>query len=106
MEGCVEYVTNINDSNLFRQRIEIAKKFKDTLDFTGLIINNKDFYGQYSEANYSICGIFVKYLIEQYGVETFKKYCLAGDKKTTTRDIFKIEFDEVVMRYKSWLDSQ
>jgi hypothetical protein len=106
VEGCVEYVTNINDSTLFRQRIEIAKKFKDTLNYTDLIINNKDFYGQYSEANYSICGIFVKYLIDQYGVETFKKYCLVGDKKTTTKDVFKIGFDEIVKRYKSWLENQ
>jgi hypothetical protein len=106
VEGCVEYVTNINDSTLFRQRIEIAKKFKDTLNYTDLIINNKDFYGQYSEANYSICGVFVKYLIDQYGVETFKKYCLVGDKKATTKDVFKIGFDEIVRRYKSWLENQ
>jgi len=106
VEGCVEYVTNINDGSLFRQRIATAKKFKDTLNFTDLIINNKDFYGQYSQANYSICGIFVKYLIDQYGVETFKKYCLAGDKKITTKDLFKIEFDEIVKRYKSWLENQ
>ncbi len=106
VEGCVEYVTNINDSTLFRQRIEVAKRFKDTLNYSDLIINNKDFYGQYSEANYSICGIFVKYLIDEYGVETFKKYCLVGNKKTTTKDVFKIGFDEIVKRYKSWLENQ
>lgn len=106
VEGCVEYVTNINDNKLFRQRIEIAKKFKDTLNYTDLVINNKDFYGQYSEANYSICGIFVKYLIDQYGVEAFKKYCLTGNKKTTTKDVFKMEFDEIVRRYKTWLENQ
>jgi hypothetical protein len=106
VEGCVEYVTNINDSSLFRQRIEIAKKFRDTLNYTDLIIDNKDFYGKYSEANYSICGIFVKYLIDNFGVEPFKKYCLAGNKKTSTKGIFKIEFDEIVSRYKSWLNNQ
>lgn len=106
VEGSVEYVANINDSVLFRQRIEIAKKFKDTLNYTDLIINNKDFYGQYSEANYSICGIFVKYIIDNFGVEAFKKYCSIGNKKTTTKDVFKIEFDEIVSGYKSWLDNK
>lgn len=106
VEGSVEYVTNINDSLLLGQRIEIAKKFKDTLNYTDLIINNKDFYGQYSEANYSVCGIFVKYIIDNFGVENFKKYCLIGNKKTMTKEVFKIEFDEIVNQYKSWLDKQ
>ena len=106
VEGCVEYVTNINDSTLFRQRIEIAKKFKDTLSYTDLIINNKDFYGQYSEANYSICGIFVKYLVDKFGVDTFKRYCLASNKQFSTKDIFKIQFKALVDEYKIWLDKE
>ncbi len=106
VEGCVEYVTNINNSALFKQRIEIAKKFKDTLNYTDLIINNKDFYGQYSEANYSICGIFVKYIIDKYGVETFKKYCLSGNKKITTKETFNIDFEALTNDYKRWLDKE
>jgi len=106
VEGCVEYVTNINDGSLFRQRIKIAKKFKDSLNYTDLILNNKNFYGQYSAANYSVCGIFVKYIIDNFGVTAFKKYCVAGNKKTSTKDIFKTEFDEMVTHYKSWLDNQ
>jgi hypothetical protein len=106
VEGCVEYVTNINDSTLFRKRVETAKKFKDTLNYADLIIYNKDFYGQYSETNYSVCGIFVKYIIDQFGVDNFKKYCLANNKKATTKELFKIEFDEMVTQYKSWLSNQ
>jgi hypothetical protein len=106
IEGCVEYVANINDSTLLRQRMEIAKKLKDTLNYADLIINNKDFYGQYSESNYSVCGIFVKYLIDKYDVETFKKYCLASNKQASTKDIFKINFEELVQEYKNWLDKQ
>ena len=103
VEGCVEYVTNINDNTLFRQRIEIAKNFKDTLNYTDLMINNKDFYGQYSEANYSICGIFIKYIIDNYGVDVFKRYCLTGNKQVMTKEIFKIDFEDLIKDYKSWL---
>jgi len=106
VEGCVEYVTNINDTALFKKRVEIAKKYKDTLNYADLIINNKDFYGQYSEANYSICGVFVKYIIDSYGVESFKRFCLTGNKQISTKDIFRTEFDKIVTGYKDWLEKQ
>lgn len=106
VEGCVEYVTNLNDKDLFNKRIEIAKKFKDTLNYTDLIINNRDFYGQYSEANYSICGVFVKYIIDNFGVEVFKKYCLTDKKEATRIDTFKIDFDTLINNYKIWLAAQ
>ncbi|WP_462252963.1 hypothetical protein [Ferruginibacter sp.] len=106
VEGCVEYVTNLNDSNLLKQRLAIAKKFKDSLNYTDLIINNKDFYGQYSEANYSICGIFVKYIIDNFGVEAFKKYCITANKKANTKNAIKVDFIDIVNGYKIWLDKQ
>jgi hypothetical protein len=106
VEGCVEYVTNLNDKKLFTKRIGVAKKFKDTLNYAGLIIDNRDFYGQYSAANYSVCGVLVKYIIDTFGVEAFKKYCLAGNKKAATKDIFKIDFETLVSGYKNWLDTQ
>lgn len=106
VEGCVEYVTNLNDKALYRQRIGVAKKFRDTLNYTDLIINNRDFYGQYSSANYSVCGVFVKYVIDTYDVEAFKKFCLASNKKTATKTIFNVDFDGLVSGYKAWLEGQ
>lgn len=106
IEGSVEYVTNINDTGLYRQRIESAKKFKDFLRYADIITNNSDFYGQYSEANYAVCGIFVKYIIDKFGVDAFKQYCLAADKKSATKDAFKIDFKSLVSGYKEWLDAQ
>ena len=106
IEGCVEYVTNMNDSNLFKQRVTVAKKFRDSLDYTGLITGNQDFYGQYSDANYSISGIFVKYIVDSFGVEAFKNFCLASDKKNAAKTIFKKEFESVITGYKEWLGKQ
>lgn len=106
VEGCVEYITNLNDKDLSKKRIAIAKKFKDTLNYTDLIINNRDFYGQYSEANYSICGVFVKYIVDNFGVETFKKYCLIDNKKVKTKDILKVDFETLTHDYKIWLAAQ
>ena len=74
IEGCVEYVTDLNDTSLYKKRLAIAKKYRDTINYTDLIINNKNFYGQYSDANYSVCGVFVKYILDNFGVDTFKKY--------------------------------
>jgi hypothetical protein len=106
VEGCVEYVTNLNDAALFKQRVSIAKTYKDTLNYTGLIINNRDFYGQYSEANYSVCGVFVKYIIDNFDVAAFKSYCLAANKQNSTQQIFKKSFETLVEEYKHWLEKQ
>lgn len=106
VEGCVEYVTNLNDTALFEKRVAVAKTYKDTLNYTDLIVNNKDFYGQYSEANYSICGIFVKYIVDNFGVVAFKDYCLSSDKKGRAKVIFKKDFAELVDDYKRWLGQQ
>lgn len=106
VEGCVEYVTNINDKALFTKRISIAKKFRDSLNYSDLIVNNKDFYGKYSAENYSICGIFVKFIIDKFGVNRFKQYCLAGNKTVTTKEIFDTGFADIVSQYKGWLDKQ
>lgn len=106
VEGSVEYVTNLNNKDLLNKRIGIAKKFRDSLNYTDLIINNKDFYGQYSDANYSVCGVFVKFIMENYGVEAYKKYCLTSNKSDATKEIFNTDFGSLVNKYKTWLDSQ
>jgi hypothetical protein len=48
----------------------------------------------------------VQYLVDQYGVNAFKQYCLAGDKEAATKLIFKQSFGELVEGYKRWLDKQ
>lgn len=106
VEGCVEYITNLNDKDLFKKRTAIAKEFKDTLNYTGLIIHNRDFYGQYSSANYAISGVFVKYIIDTFGVEIFKKYCLTDNRELKTREILKVDFDTLIRGYKNWLNTQ
>lgn len=106
VEGCVEYVTNLNDQKLYNDRLVIAKSNSDALNYDDLIDKNKDFYGQNSNANYSICGIFVKFIIDTYGVESFKKYCLSANKKIDAETIFKIPFDKFISEYKNWIKKQ
>lgn len=106
VEGCVEYVTNLNDDLLFNKRLAIAKQYKDSLNYGDLIINNRDFYGQFSSANYAVCGVFVKYIVDKFGVDAFKGYCLAEDKRKAARTFFKRDFETFVSDYKTWLDKQ
>jgi hypothetical protein len=79
---------------------------KDILNYNNLIINNKDFHEKYSEASYSICRIFVKYIIDNFGVGVIKKYCVTTNKKVITKMLFKIDFIDIVNGYKLWLDKQ
>lgn len=106
IEGCVEYVTNKNDNSVYRQRMIIAKKFRDTLRYADLIISNKDFYGEYSEVNYAVCGIFVKFIVDNFGIEVFKKFCLAENKAVFTKEILGKDFETLTREYVSWLDTQ
>jgi len=106
VEGCVEYVTDLNDEPEYKERLHIAKQYKDTLDYEGLIVKNNDFYGKYSGTNYSVCGVFVKYIIDNFGVEKFKQYCLAADKQEGAKTIFNKDFSAFVAGYKNWLDKQ
>lgn len=105
VEGCVEYVTNLNDDNLYKQRVNAAKAVKDSLDYKSLIVRNRDFYGKYSDDNYAASGIFVKYLIDTFGVDSFKKYCIASDKEEAAKTIFKMDFNAIINGYKQWLDN-
>jgi len=106
VEGCVEYVTDLNNDTLYKERLSIAKQYKDTLNYEELIVKNNNFYGQYSGTNYSVCGVFVKYLVDNFGVEKFKQYCLAADKQEAAKNIFNKDFTAIVEGYKNWLDKQ
>ncbi len=106
VEGCVEYVTNLNDKKLYNDRLVTAKSNIDLLNYDDLIDKNKDFYGQNSELNYSISGIFVKYIVDTYGVESFKKYCISANKRIDSETIFKIPFDKFIIEYKNWIKKQ
>lgn len=103
VEGSVEYVTGLNDTALYEQRLHIARQYKDSLLYEDLIVRNKDFYGQHSATNYAVCGVFVKYLVDRFGPFKFKQYCLAADKYEATKSIFGTAFPELVAGYKQWL---
>ena len=105
VEGCVEYVTNLNDINLYKQRVNGAKGVKDSLHYIILIVRNRDFYGKYSDDNYATCGIFVKYLIDTFRAVSFKKYCIASDKEEAVKMIFKMDFNAIIDGYKYWMDN-
>ncbi len=66
----------------------IAKKFKDSLNYRGLIINNKDFYGSIHPKIIPSVGVFVKYIIDHFGVEAFKKILFDRGQKKIIQRIF------------------
>ena len=106
VEGAVEYVAGLNDKTKYTKRIQIAQKYIDSIPYQELIIKNQNFYGPRASENYSICGVFVKYLIDNYGVNAFKKYCLAADKSVAAEKIFRVSFEVIVDQYKNWLLKQ
>ncbi len=105
VEGSVEHVTALNDPALYQQRLATARQ-RPELPYDDLILRNKDFYGPNSEANYAVCGLFMRYLLDRAGPEKFKHYCRAANKQAATSELYGVDFPTLVSGYKTWLSQQ
>lgn len=58
------------------------------------------FFSQVSTISYLYAGSFIQYLIENFGIENFKKYYSSGDFNMT----YKVELNDVLKDYYSFLE--
>ena len=61
----------------------------------GLIFDFRD--------DYPISGVFVKYIVDNYGIEKLNSYYSKEEFVKNTNEIFKKSFDEFIDDYKNWL---
>ena len=55
---------------------------------------------------YGISGIFVKYLIDQYGMEKFKNYCMQNNHLSSVEIVFNKPPVEFINDFKIWIKQQ
>jgi hypothetical protein len=85
-EGIQEYYQQLLDSSRIERNIEVLKRHGD-FDISNLIISGdvQDFWGGPAENNwpvaYNISGLFVKYLIDNWGLERFKAFYTMHDRE-------------------------
>lgn len=110
-EGIQEYYQQLLDSSRIHRNIEVLTRFPD-YDIINLIIrgNFQDFWGgpaeNYWPIAYNISGLFVKYLIDNWGLENFKKFYPIADREKAYWQIYKRTPMELKNEFYSWMRSR
>lgn len=109
-EGIQEYYQQLSDSTRINKNIEILMRYAD-YNIENLVIrgNGQDFWGGPSENNwpiaYNISGLFVKYLIDNWGLETFKQFYILTDRKEAYEKIYSLTHMEIIEEFYNWIKS-
>jgi hypothetical protein len=94
-EGVEQYVEQVRSDDVFRQALRIAKKFlshpweKWANDSIGFWATGED---ESIIVAYPVSGLFVKYLIQRSGVETFKEFYRRIRTEVSTEVAFSIVY--------------
>jgi hypothetical protein len=76
-------------------------------DFKSLITGQTDFFkGPYKNGqciSYPISGLFVKYLIEKYGIDKTIDFYKDRDLKNAFENTFNKELDSIIIDWRLWL---
>lgn len=109
-EGIQEYYQQLSDSTRINKNIEILMRYAN-YNIENLVIrgNGQDFWGGPSENNwpiaYNISGLFVKYLIDNWGLETFKQFYILTDRKEAYEKIYSLTHMEIIEEFYNWIKS-
>lgn len=107
-EGIQTYYQFMRDTVNYTNALAVAQKHID-FDITNLVLrgNMQDFWGGPSENGwpiaYSIAGLFVKSLIDQWGLDKFKQLYVIEDKETAFKNIYSRTTAEVIDGYKKFI---
>jgi hypothetical protein len=107
-EGIQEHFQQLLDSSRIKRNVEVLNRHSD-YDIGNLIIrgNGQDFWGGPSENNwpiaYNISGLFVKYLIDNWGLETFKEFYTRIDREKAYIQIYNLTPTEIKNEFYSWI---
>jgi len=105
-EGIQEYYNWGHDNFKVNNNITIIQKHLD-YDMTDLVKkgDSQAFWGGPSENNwpiaYPLSGLFVKYLVDNRGLELFKKFYVIEDKNIASKEIYGKSVDELIMDFRN-----
>lgn len=108
-EGIQEYYQQLLYLSRIEGNIQIAKKYIEH-DITDMVVKGdmQSFWGGPSENNwpvaYNISGLFVKYLIDKKGLDTFKQFFVNSESPKAFVDYYDMEGKELVKEFKKLLN--
>ena len=108
-EGIQEYYQQLLDPSRISRNIEVLKRHPDH-DIGNLIVRGgaQDFWGGPSENNwpiaYNISGLFVKYLIDNWGLDSFKEFYTITDREKAYIQVYSLTPEEIENEFYNWVD--
>lgn len=104
IEGIQGYYEWGKDTLKVNSNLRILQKHSD-YDFKELMLNGKSFWQAPSENGWTIAyplsGLFVKYLVDNWGLEPFKEMYLIEDKNIAFKKIYNKSVDELIMDFRN-----
>lgn len=100
IEGVAEAADGNYDDNSIHFMAALAYKSDYRVDLENLL-TTIGFFTKTSSISYIFGGSFVKFLIDNYGIDLFKKYYLTGDIKMN----YGINLSDIINKYYSFLNN-
>ena len=108
-EGIQKYFEFIGDIPNFNNSLKIQSRHLD-YDMTELVLTGESFWSTPQEDNhpiaYDLSGLFVKFLIDNYGLDTYKKFCVQKELQKAFVEYYKAEDHQLISQYKDWVKSK
>jgi len=111
IEGIQEYYQQLLDPQVIERNVKMAKKHIEH-DITDMVVKGDDwsFWRGPIEDNwhvaYSISGLFVKYLIDKKGLDTFKQFFINSKSLNAFVDYYDAEGEELIREFKESLNDK
>jgi len=100
IEGVAEAADGNYDDNSIHFMAALAYKSDYRVDLENLL-TTIGFFTKTSSISYIFGGSFVKFLIDNYGIDLFKKYYLTGDIKMN----YGIKLSDIINKYYSFINN-
>jgi hypothetical protein len=110
IEGIQEYYSYLENTASFNKSVEIVKKHTD-FGIKKLIVegNGNDFWGGPSENDwpvaYNFSGCFVKYLIDNWGLNNFKCVYVMEDKEKAFEIYYDKSISDLIDSFYNWINN-
>lgn len=107
-EGIQKYYEFLKDTSVLSYSIKIQQKHLD-YDLTNLVMkgDGQTFWNAPKENNYTIAyelsGLFVKYLIDNWGLDAFKELFIQKDLSQAYKVLYNLQDAEVIESYNDWI---
>lgn len=105
-EGIEQYYEFCKDSSRYRNAVEIACKYSD-YNLSELVATGNNFWTCPSVNRwpiaYSISGIFIKYLIDSWGMDAFKKFYAFDNAEEGFQKIYHQFPEEIIREYVEFI---